>query len=156
MLSFSPFLAILPRFSHPWSTYHTTRLIRLFSPSLSFPFGDVPPKVPPGFIPLPETMLPRPPCCTCSSRGCILFLGERRSLSAPFRSLLASDTSTLSPPSLSLSSPLSLSLSPPPGEYVATAPEAVARILSTRCTLRHATPRHATLHATINREKERE
>lgn len=103
-------------------------------------------------------------------RGCILFLSERRSLSAPFRSsllhlippfphLLASEellsfSFLLSPPSLTL-----FSLSP--GEYIATAPEAVARILSTRGTLRHATPRHstpryATLYSTINREKERQ
>lgn len=80
-----------------------------------------PPKEPPGFIPLSETAFLRPPPCrTCSSRGCILFLGECRSLSAPFQSFLASDTSTLSLPSLTEASlslpsflplPLSRSLS---------------------------------------------
>lgn len=118
-----------------------------------FRLAMYPPKEPPGFLPFPETVLPRSPLPLAHlQRGCILFLSERRSLSAPFRSSLASDTSPPPhlPPSeelLSFShllSPLPLSSLFSPGEYIATAPEAVARILSTRGTLRHATLRHAT------------
>lgn len=108
----------------------------------------------------PVLLLPAPRH-TCSSRGRIRSLVGERLPHFPHR---------LCPPLIILSYPDSLpsasnpSRQPPPvsrrEDGLATAPETVARILSTRGTPRHATPRHyqqreRTRGRKVEREKER-
>ena len=172
MLSFSPVVSSPPRILGP-SSY--VAFICLFSLSLSFPFSHVSSKrtsgfySPPGNYPFPcpshlqlVWVYPLPQRTSLTFRTfsvlpCIRYL-------RPFltRSLSLFSPLSLSLPlslyfslslSLSLSLPLCLSSTGRVGR--ATAPEAVARILSTHGTLRHATPRHATRHYQ-QRERERE